>query len=428
MSRFRPYDWQIAPWRDKSPILLLDGGSGSGKSRLAAEKVHAYCLKYPGVTGVVGRKDRASASKSVVPLLRYTVQADTNWGEYKKTDQLFEYTNGSVIYVVGLKDENQLEALKSIRGKHGDPDIIWFEEANALSLTDHETVITRLRGTAAPWQQLIYTTNPDSPDHWINKLIIEGGQGKRYFSIPTDNPSLPQVYIDALDNLTGIRKQKYRYGLWVRAEGVIYKSYDSSKHLKDLYEVKIVKDEHGEYLGRFIVSIDFGYTHPFSASLWYIDGDGRMYQIRQVYYSRRTVSEHAPAIRKMVEGFPVEAWITDHDAEDRATLERELGIITLPAYKSVKDGIEAVEQRFADDRLFLCRGALVETDPALESEKEPLCTIEEIPGYVWSDKKQDTPVKERDHGLDEMRYAVAYIDQIQYGKMEIVHNPIMFTD
>jgi phage terminase large subunit len=226
---------------------------------------------------------------------------------------------------------------------------------------------------------------------------------------------LPQIYIDALDNLTGIRKQKYRYGLWVRAEGVIYKSYDSSRHLKDLYDVNIDKTK------RFIVSIDFGYTHPFSASLWYVDGDGRMFQIRQVYHSKRTVAEHAPAIRKMVKGFPVEAWITDHDAEDRATLERELGIVTIPAYKSVKDGIEAVEQRFADDRLFLCRGALVETDLLLEAEKEPLCTIEEIPGYVWSDKKQDTPVKERDHGLDEMRYAVAYIDDI--GRQKTSINP-----
>ena len=404
MSKFVPLEWQIDPFRDKSLILLMDGGSGSGKSRLAAEKIHGYCLKYAGATGVVGRKDRASAAKSVVPMLRYTVQSGTNWGTYKSSDQLFEYNNGSLIYVVGLKDKGQLEALKSIRGKHGDPDIVWFEEANGLSLADHETISTRLRGSVAPWQQLIYTTNPDSPKHWINKVLIEGGEATRYASLPTDNPYNPEQYIKILDNLTGIRKQKYRFGLWVMAEGVIYKEYDSSRHLIDLYTLNI--DENG----RFIVGIDFGYTNPFSASLWYVDNDGRLFQIGQVYHARRTVSEHVPTIRNMIKDYPIEAWITDHDAEDRATLEREMGIITTPAYKSVKDGIEAVKQRYKDDRLFHCRGSLIDEDYNLRDKKLPTCTYEEVPGYHWSTKKQDTPVKENDHGCDEMRYVTAYLD------------------
>ena len=406
MTKFKPFPWQVAPWRDKSFILLLDGGSGSGKSRLAAEKVHAYCLKYPGVTCIIGRKDRASASKSVVPLLRFAVQRGTSWGVYKKTDQVFEYNNESRIYVVGLKDDNQLEALKSITGKHGDPDLAWFEEANALSLTDHETILTRLRGATAPWHQLIYTTNPDAPEHWINKTLIEDGGASRYFSLVTDNPFNPKRYTETLDNLTGVRKQKYRWGLWVRAEGVIYKDYDSSKHLINLYDLDVDKT------GRFIVGIDFGYTNPFSASLWYADNDDRLYQIGQVYHTRRTVSEHVPAIREMVKGYPIEAWITDHDAEDRATLEREMGIKTTTAYKSVKDGLEAVMQRYSDDRIFHCRGSLVEEDINLRDAKLPTCTYEEVPGYRWSDKKQDTPVKKNDHGCDEERYVVCYVDKI----------------
>lgn len=391
MSTFVPLDWQLKPLRDKSKILLLDGGSGSGKSRLAAEKVHAFCLKYPGVTCIVGRKDRASASKSVVPMLRYEVQRNTNWGAYLKGDQIFEYHNESMIYVVGLNDESQLEALKSVRGKHGDPEMAWFEEANALSLNDHDTVKTRLRGTVAPWHQLIYTTNPDSPEHWINKQLIEDGEAARYHSLPTDNPYNPDDYIDTLDGLSGIRYQKYRLGLWIRAEGIIYNDYDSSKHLVNGYDIKVDKT------GRFIVGVDFGYTNPFSCSLWYVK-DGSLYQIKQIYKTRRTVSEHCTTIREMVKGYPVEAWITDHDAEDRATLEKELDIKTTPAYKSVKDGLEAVMQRYKDDRLFHVRGGLVEEDMSLKDAKLPMCTYEEVPSYVWSNKKQDTPVKENDHG------------------------------
>lgn len=412
---FSPIEWQIAPWRDKSKVLLLDGGSGSGKSRLAAEKVHAYCLKYPGVTCIVGRKDRASASKSVVPMLRYEVQRNTDWGTYLKGDQLFEYNNSSMIYVVGLKDNSQLEALKSIRGKHGDPEFAWFEEANALSLEDHDTIKTRLRGNVAPWNQLIYTTNPDSPEHWINKQLIEDGEAKRYHSLPTDNPYNPDDYIATLDGLSGIRYQKYRLGLWIRAEGVIYKHYDSSIHLVNLYDV------HVDMNGRFIVGVDFGYTNPFIASLWYVNNDGVMYELAQVYHTKRTVIEHSKAIREMVKGYPIEAWVTDHDAEDRATLERELGIKTTPAYKSVKDGIEAVMQRYKDNRIYHVRGGVIEEDLDLKDKKLPTCTYEEIPSYVWSNKKQDTPVKENDHGVDTERYVVCYVDNI--GKRIMNINP-----
>src|SRR5690606_41999735 len=83
------------------------------------------------------------------------------------------------------------------------------------------------------------------------------------------------------------------------------------------------------------------------------------------------------------------AVVCDHDAEGRAVLERELGVETTPAHKSVLDGIQAVQARLrvAEDgkpRLFFVRGALVERDPELEGARRPTCTVEEIPGYNWS--------------------------------------------
>jgi phage terminase large subunit len=111
--------------------------------------------------------------------------------------------------------------------------------------------------------------------------------------------------------------------------------------------------------------------------------------------------------------------ICDHDAEDRATLERHLGMGTVAAKKTVSDGIQAVQARLrpAGDgkpRLFVVRGALVERDPELEAAKKPLCLEDEIGGYVWDlkDGKQpkEQPVKENDHGCDAMRYVCAERD------------------
>jgi len=406
---YDPFDWQKAPWRDKSRVLLLTGAAGGGKSRLAAEKVHGFCLKYPGVTAVIGRKDRTSAGRSVVPFLLYTVMGNTGWGTYHKSDGLFEYDNGSHMWVVGLRDEGQREGLRSI-GKEGSVDLAWFEEANKLTESDDNEIVGRMRGTNGGFRQIIYSTNPDGPDHWIKKKLIDGKGASVYYSRPEDNKYNPPDYIEGLQNLTGVYRERLWLGLWVQAEGIIYTYYNSHVHLLD-------EDINCPHDGRYIVSVDFGFTNPFSATLWKIDGDGRMFQVNQIYRTKTLVEDHAPAIKEMLKskGVPiprVEAWICDHDAEDRATLEKHLGIKTIAAHKGVSSGIEAVNSRFKADRLFLNRRAVSQVDEDLESRYKPTSTADEITGYVWSDNKQDTPVKENDHGCDETRYAVCYVDNI----------------
>lgn len=415
-NTFVPLKWQIPAFKDLSRVLLLTGAAGGGKSRVAAEKIHAYCLKYPGVTAVIGRKDKTAAYKSVVPFLLYSVIGDTQWGAYRKGDGLFEYDNGSHIWVVGVRDEAQRENLRSI-GREGAFDIAWFEEANKLTLNDHQEISTRLRGTKGGYRQIIYSTNPDSPDHWIKRKLIDGKQANVYYSRPEDNPTNPADYIDALKHLTGIFYERMWLGLWVQAEGAIYTNYNSAVHLLEKTPVC-------PYDARYIVTVDFGFTNPFSCTLWKIDNNGVMYQVKQIYRAKRIVEEHAIDIRRMILGCglslrQIEAWICDHDAEDRATLEKHLGVSTRPAYKAIGVGIEAVQARLRDNRLFLNIDAVDDVDTELEKKYLPTSTSDEIPGYIWSDKKQDTPVDENNHGLDELRYGVAYIDHIDKHRVTI---------
>ncbi len=63
-------------------------------------------------------------------------------------------------------------------------------------------------------------------------------------------------------------------------------------------------------------------------------------------------------------------------------------------------------------RLYIMRGALVERDDTLEMSHRPVCTEQEFDSYVWpkgADGRslKEAPVKEHDHGLDALRYAVA---------------------
>lgn len=383
---------------------------------MAAEKLHAYLLRYPGSTGVVGRKDKTAAHRSVVPFLQYKVMGNTSWGEYKKSEGLFQYNNGSQLWVVGLRDEGQRENLRSI-GRDGSFDVAWLEEANKLTLNDHQELITRMRGINGGFNQLMYTTNPDYPEHWIKKLLIDKKQASTYYSRPEDNPANPPEYLLALQGLTGVFRQRMWEGLWVQAEGAIYSEYDSNIHLLDR---RIITPHDG----RYIVTVDFGFTNPFSCTLWRVTADGIMLQVKQIYFTRKLVEDHAVKIREMILGCGIplpriEAWVCDHDAEDRATLERHLGIKTIAAYKAISTGIEAVKTRLKNKRLFLNLNAVDNVDPELEKLYLPTCTADEVPAYSWSDKKAETPIGEHDHGCDEMRYAVAYVDRIDKKRIKV---------
>lgn len=125
-AQFNPLPWQVAPFRCTDPVVLLTGSAGGGKSRLAAEKVHGYCLRYPGAVAICLRKRREFASKSVVYALK-EVQGDDPRVAFHAGDNMFNYENGSRIFVAGMGDDNQRQALRSINGD-GSADIIWGEQ------------------------------------------------------------------------------------------------------------------------------------------------------------------------------------------------------------------------------------------------------------------------------------------------------------
>lgn len=407
---YKPLDWQIKPWRDKSKIMLMTGSAGGGKSRAAAEKVHGFCMKYPDATAICLRKAREYASKSVVYALK-SVQGKNTDVRYNGSELVFHYPNGSKIFIAGMKDDKQREALRSINGD-GSADIIWGEEANALTEDDHNELLARLRGTAANWRQIIYTTNPDNPWHWIKKRLIDGGEASVHHSRASDNVHNPDDYLDTLSSLTGVLGERLDKGRWVQAEGAVYEEFREEIHLVEPFEIP---REWRRYR-----SIDFGLTNPFVCQWWAADHDGRLYMYRDLYMTQRTVKVHANQINRLTGRERIQHTVADHDASDRATL-RENGIHTIAAKKAITTGIQAVKERLkiqADGlpRIMFFRNSLVELDDSLDTRNRPTSTIQELPVYSWpkgDDGKalKEVPIDDNNHGCDAMRYMVMSVDK-----------------
>jgi len=388
----------------------LTGSAGGGKSRLAAEKLHGYCLRYPGSMALALRKIRQSMTNSTVLFLERTViGAGSTQVRHYPSKLRFDYANGSVLAYGGMANREQREQIRSI-GQEGALDIVWMEEANGFEESDYNEILARMRGVTAPWQQVVLSTNPDAPSHWIYKRLIQGGEANVYYSSATDNTYNPAAYLDSLGKLTGLQKMRLVDGLWIQAEGAVYKGFRHELHVKQ----RELPDD-----WRRIRSVDFGYTNPFVCQWWAIDGDKRMYLYREIYQTGLLVEDAAKMIVELSRGERIEATVCDHDAEDRATLARH-GVPTVPADKAVTVGIQSVQARLrkAGDgrpRLYVRPDAVVEVDRKLEDSYKPTCTLEEFPAYVWQPAREgkadkEEPVKDNDHGMDAMRYAVMYID------------------
>jgi PBSX family phage terminase large subunit len=409
----------------KDAEVVLSGPAGTGKSRAVLEKVHLCATLYPGMRALILRKTRESLSESALVTWETKVLPENHpalAGPMRRLRQAYSYPNGSEVNIAGLDKPQKVMSTEY--------DLIYVQEAIEVTENDWEMVTTRLRNGVMPYQQILGDTNPDAPNHWL-KRRADSGQLCMLESRHEDNPVLwdrkrndwtpaGRVYISKLDNLTGARKPRLRYGKWVQAEGAVYEDWDRLLH---------VTDREIPSSWRRIRAIDFGYTNPFVCQWWAIDPDGRMLLYRELYRTQRLVKDHAADIKRLSEGERIEATVADHDAEDRATLH-DAGIQTIPAHKAVSPGIQAVQQRLraAGDgkpRLFVCRGALVARDEALAEKGKPYSTEQEFDSYVWpkgADGKpqKEEPVKEYDHGMDPMRYAVAYVDQIYRREINIL--------
>ena len=431
-------------WESKDHEIILSGPYETGKTYATLSKLHVMLCLFPKSRALMVRKTRNSILTSAVVTYEQKVlpfpPGDPRCPIVKyggERPEFYLYPNGSRLIVGGLDDAD-----KYLSAEY---DFIYVNQAEEIQLDSWEKLVGRATGRAgnAPFTQVFGDCNPGPPKHWIKsrqKLTVLETRHE-------DNPALHdgqkwtvqgERTIKILDGLSGLRYKRGRLGLWVGAEGVVYE-FDSTIHLLKSFDIPAS--------WRRIRVIDFGYSNPF-VCLWIaIDNDGRMYIYREIYMTQRTVARHMVDIHIYSLGEQYEATISDHDAEDRATLASPTvvsdkaqvdrlvavgfkpdkagnvmlpGIATIAADKRVSVGIEKVEERLkvqgdGKPRLYLLEDILVETDETLKEKYLPVSTEDEFQVYAYPESKDGKPTKEEplkiyDHAMDALRYGTMYFD------------------
>jgi len=392
---FRPTAAQrkaLALLKSGAKHILLFGGSRSGKTAVLVMAIVFRALRYAGSRHLICRYRAKDARSSVLretlfPWLDNTVGK----GRYKYLahESVVTLRNGSEIWIGGLGDREQADKILG-----HEYNTIYFNEISQLSYAAITTAYSRLAMRITGCRNLFfYDCNPTSPLHWAYKIFalkrtfLSGEPLEKpelYQSMllnPNDNrDNLPCDYIsDILDVLPEKQRARFRDGLWVKAEGVIYDRFDESMIVKT--------SSLPERFDRYAAGQDFGMNITFVKIAWlgeavYVIGEyGAFNMTTQSFNGELQARGLLDCCNEA--GMPVYC--------DPAGGERIQEITGgVKANNSVESGIDYINAKIERGQFFVC-----ERCSGVLSEIWDYCRDEA--GKI---------VKANDHYLDALRYAV----------------------
>ena len=396
---------------DNTPVQILFGGSGSGKSVFETERC---------VMDVMGGDRNYLICRQVGRTLRGSVFTEVSktiarWNVGKlfninKSDMVITCTNGCQIIFTGLDD---VEKLKSITPAKGVITDVWIEEATEVEKDSIKQLEKRLRGGSENIpKRITLTFNPILQSHWIYleyfASLTWADDQKEYHSdelviLKTtykDNKFLTKQDVARLEN----EKDSYYYnvytlGNWGVLGNVIFTNYK----VMDLSETLDQFTNHRN-------GLDFGFSSdPAAMPVTHYDKMRKTIYIFDELYERGLTNDLLADEVKVRIGF---TRVTCDSAEPKSIAElHKYGVNAIGAKKgkdSVNHGIQWLQQQ------------TIIIDPKCINTKN------EIMQYKWKEDKNGNairePVEHNNHIIDGLRYAYEE-DSLMRGEVEVVDNP-----
>lgn len=293
-------------------------------------------------------------------------------------------------YFFGGKDEGSASLIQGITLAG-----ILFDEVALMPRSFVEQGIARC---SVQNSRIWFNCNPDNPQHWFYKEWILNKSKKKALYIHfkmKDNPSISKKILNRYKSLySGAFYQRFVEGKWVASSGLIYPMFS-----KDIHVVKNLPDD----FDRYIISCDYGTVNPASFGLW-AEYQQKWFRIKEYYFDSKkhgflkTDAEHYLALLELAGDHEIEKVIVDPSAASFIeVINRNQKFEVQKAQNDVVNGIRKVSDMLKDNRILFS-----------ENCED---SIREFFLYRWKDNSSDSPVKQNDHAMDDIRYFVSYITQ-----------------
>lgn len=362
-------------------------------------------------------KGRAAIPNSRIAYIAPTYQQarDIAWSQLKKdcreaasniNESRLEITlvNGSFIILRGW------EAIETLRGQRFD--LIVLDEVAMMRnfwLNWQEVIRPTLTDTKG---EGIFISTPKGFNHFYDLygMEVKDTDFKSFHFTTYDNHFIPKEEIDkAKKELTEDRFAQEYLADFRKTEGLVYKEFSRERHVYTDADTELDPIHRIKLFG----GVDFGFTNPCAVIPIEKDNDARYYVPSEWYKTQQTDAQIADyvAALKWNECYP--------DPESAGGIEelRRRGINVREVIKnkdSIRNGINMVRELFKSNRLYIhesCRNL-----------------IWELETYSYPDRKamhneEENPIKENDHALDALRYALSMEQTTSSGSGVAIHRP-----
>jgi PBSX family phage terminase large subunit len=394
---FSPKQMKVLTWwTDNSPyrdfdMMIADGAVRSGKTVPTIDSFITWSLHaHRNQAFILASKSMGALKRNILRPLFQILSAKRIPYRYNRSEHFIEI-GSNVYYCFGANNEASQDVLQGLTAAGALLDeVVLFPESFV------EQAIARCSVDGA---KVFCTCNPEGPYHWFKTKYVDQRKEKRilylHFTMD-DNWTLSEKVKERYKRLfSGLFYKRYVLGLWVQAEGAIYDMFDESVHVVDgLPE--------GRPARVYLVGGDYGTSNP-TCFLLIAEVDGALYVIDEYWYSlkdkgrQKTDVDYSADLRAFIGKRAPLMYIDPEAASFVAQIKRDNVPNIKSVDKSVLDGIRTVGSAFSNKKLFILRG------------KAPNL-LRELVGYVWDPKAQkvgeDKPLKENDHAVDALRYAV----------------------
>lgn len=259
------------------------------------------------------------------------------------------------------------------------------------SLADQSVFQEILQRCSVEGSRIIVTTNPDTPVNFLKAKYIDNKNPKariKSFSFTIDdNTFLAPEYVESLKAATpsGMYYDRSILGMWVSGEGAVYRDFDKRVMMVDKQDLP---DDLSYYCG-----VDWGFEHAGVITVFGDDRQGNVYLIEE-HTKQFKFIEYWKNIAKDIQakyGRNILFWC-DSARPDNVSEFQQAGIQARNANKAKMAGIEKVSEYMKQGKFYVVKDGVDQF-------------LDEVYQYVWDDKTGE-PVKENDHVMDSMRYAV----------------------
>lgn len=176
---------------------------------------------------------------------------------------------GETVYCLGADNIGFSDKIRgmSIKWCYGDEITTWSE-----------AVLDMLKSRLdKPYSLFDGTCNPEGPQHWVKRFLDSKADIYQQAYTIYDNPFLPKSFIRNLEQEYegSVFFQRYILGLWVAAEGVVYRVFNDNpdRFMLRLHQVQMMSNA-GQIV-RAVIGVDFGggtSAHAFCCTGYTADG------------------------------------------------------------------------------------------------------------------------------------------------------------